>query len=130
MAARYHDGRLERGTAGSICVPHPQEGEMDRTSTAPRTVFAQIRAASTRAVDQDGSVLIIGNGKQPASQREFASQIPGAVTVEAVDLRDMVGFARELDFGRSDALARVHVIRRRRDDECRGARFAETRGGA
>jgi hypothetical protein len=67
----------------------------------------QIRAASIRAVERDGSVLIIGHGQRPASQQEFASQIPGAVTVEAVDLRDVVDFSRDLDFTRPDALARV-----------------------
>ena len=67
----------------------------------------QIRAGSIRPVERDGSVLIIGHGQRPASQQEFASQIPGAVTVEAVDLRDVVGFARNLVFSRPDALARV-----------------------
>jgi hypothetical protein len=67
----------------------------------------QIRAAGVRPVDKDGSVLIIGNSKSPPSQRDFAAQIRGAVTVESVDLRDTVEFARRLDFGRSDALAQV-----------------------
>jgi AAA domain len=76
---------------------------LDRTEDRVR----QIRAASTRAVERGGSVVIIGHGQRPASHQEFASQIPGAVTVEAVDLRDVVSFARELDFSRPDALARV-----------------------
>ena len=67
----------------------------------------QLRAASIRAPDRDGTVLIIGKSTSPPSQQEFASQTPGAVTVEAVDLRDLVQFARELDFGRPDALVRV-----------------------
>ena len=67
----------------------------------------QLRAASTRAPDRDGTVLIIGKSTSPPSQQEFASQTPGAVTVEAVDLKDLVQFARDLDFGRPDALERV-----------------------
>jgi len=67
----------------------------------------QIRAAGVRPIDRDGSVLIIGNSKSPPSQRDFAAQVGGAVTVESVDLRDAVDFARRLDFGRSDALAQV-----------------------
>jgi hypothetical protein len=67
----------------------------------------QIRAAGVRAADKDGSVLIIGNSKSPSSQRDFAAQIRGAVTVESVDLRDTVEFAGRLDFGRFDALAQV-----------------------
>jgi AAA domain len=67
----------------------------------------QLRAASIRAPDRDGTVLIIGKSTSPPSQQEFASQTPGAVTVEAVDLKDLVQFARDLDFGRPDALAQV-----------------------
>jgi hypothetical protein len=67
----------------------------------------QINAGSTRAPDRDGNVLIIGDSRRPATQREFASQIPGAVTVEAVDLRDLVEFAQTLDFSGRDALTRV-----------------------
>jgi|SRR5271165_2922026 len=67
----------------------------------------QLRAASTKAPDRDGTVLIIGRSTSPPSQQEFASQTPGAVTVEAVDLKDLVQFSRDLDFGRPDALARV-----------------------
>ena len=67
----------------------------------------QLRAARTRSPERDGTVLIIGNSKSPASQQEFASQIPGAVTVEAVELRDLVQFARDLDFQAENALARV-----------------------
>jgi hypothetical protein len=50
----------------------------------------QLRAARIEVPDRDGSVLIIGKSTSPPSQQEFASQIPGAVTVEAVDLRDLV----------------------------------------
>ncbi len=43
---------------------------------------------------RDGHVLIIGDSRSPDSQRLFASQTPGAVTVEAVDLRDLIAFAQ------------------------------------
>jgi hypothetical protein len=67
----------------------------------------QISAGCTRAPERDGTVLIVGDSRRPGSQREFAGQIPGAVTVEAVDLRDLVDFAKSLDFQRPDALNRV-----------------------
>jgi len=67
----------------------------------------QLRAARTAAPSQDGSVLIIGKSTSPSSQQEFASQTPGAITVEAVDLRDLVQFARELDFLDPGALEKV-----------------------
>jgi hypothetical protein len=38
------------------------------------------------------------------SQRQFASQIPGPVTVEAVDLKDLVAFAEKFDITAGDAL--------------------------
>jgi hypothetical protein len=67
----------------------------------------RLAAARTRAPDRNGTVLIIGESKSPPSQREIARQTPGAVTVESVDLRDLVGFARDLDLTASDALERI-----------------------
>ena len=51
-----------------------------------------------------GRVLIIGNSSSPSSQRQFASQITGAITVEAVDLRDLVTFAQNLNLQDGNAL--------------------------
>jgi AAA domain len=64
-------------------------------------------AARTQAPNRDGSVLIIGDSKSPPSQREIAGQTPGAVTVESVDLKDLVEFARDLNLAAPDALDRV-----------------------
>lgn len=74
--------------------------ELDGTEDHMR----QLRAGQTRAVNRNGAVLIIGESTSPASQRSFASQIPGATMVEAVDLRDLVDFARNLDFQAADAV--------------------------
>jgi DNA helicase-2/ATP-dependent DNA helicase PcrA len=54
----------------------------------------RLRAARVASPSRDGHVLIIGDSKNPEGQRQFASQTPGAITVEAVDLRDLVSFAR------------------------------------
>ena len=67
----------------------------------------RLAAARTQAPDPNGSVLIIGDSKSPASQREIARQTPGAVTVENVDLRDLVEFARDLNLTGPDALDRI-----------------------
>lgn len=67
----------------------------------------RLAAARTRAPDQDGTVLVIGESTSPPSQREIARQTPGAVTIESVDLRDVVEFARDLDLAAPDALDRV-----------------------
>jgi DNA helicase-2/ATP-dependent DNA helicase PcrA len=67
----------------------------------------QLRAARTEPPDPNGSVLIIGRSTSPPSQQEFASKTPGAVTVESVDLRDLVQFALDLDFQCPDALEKI-----------------------
>jgi DNA helicase-2/ATP-dependent DNA helicase PcrA len=67
----------------------------------------RLEAARIGAPRQDTCVLIIGESTSPASQRQFASQIPGAVTVEAVDLRDLVTFARRFDLKLPDALEQL-----------------------
>lgn len=52
----------------------------------------RLSAARTASPVTDGRVLIIGDSVNPGSQRDIASQTPGAVTVEAVDLRDLLAF--------------------------------------
>jgi UvrD/REP helicase N-terminal domain len=61
-------------------------------------------AARVRAPTEDGCVLIIGDSANPESQRQFASQTPGAITVEAVDLRDLISFARDFNLTAPEAL--------------------------
>jgi superfamily I DNA/RNA helicase len=95
-----------------------QAGQSVDLTSAPREVewveldgsedmARQLKAGQVIAPTKDGAVLIIGRSTQPQQQRDFASRTPGAVTVEAVDLRDLVDFARRLDFGRPDALQQV-----------------------
>jgi len=55
----------------------------------------RLRAGSAAAA-QDERVLIIADSKNPTGQRQFASQIHGAVTVENVDMRDLVAFGEQL----------------------------------
>lgn len=64
-------------------------------------------AARVRPPVDHGCVLIIGDSTNPDSQRQFASQTPGAVTVEAVDLKDLVAFARNFNITEPDALERL-----------------------
>lgn len=67
----------------------------------------RLTAARARAPGTDGCVLIIGDATSPVSQRQFAGQVHGAVTVEAVDLKDLVTFARLLDLRAPGALERI-----------------------
>ena len=67
----------------------------------------QRNAALVRPPSSDGKVLIIGDKANPGSHRTFASQTPGAVTVEAVDLRDLLNFACSFDLTADNALRRL-----------------------
>lgn len=67
----------------------------------------QLGACQSRSPVEDGSVLIIGDSRNPGSQQRFASQTPGAVTVEAVDLRDLVSFAEALDLSSPGATGQI-----------------------
>lgn len=67
----------------------------------------QMRAARTAPPTADGRVLIIGRSTSPQSQRDMASRTPGAVTVENVDLRDFVDFAKRFDFTAADAFSKL-----------------------
>lgn len=78
-----------------------------RLSGGSAAYAQQLRAASMRPPIANGTVLILADSRRPPAQRRFASQIPGASTVEAVDLGDFVSFADSLDFSASTALQRV-----------------------
>ncbi len=47
----------------------------------------------------------MGNSRSPDQQKKFASETPGAVTVEAVDLRDLITFSQRLDLNAGDAIS-------------------------
>lgn len=64
----------------------------------------RLKAARVRPPGGDSRVLIIADSTSPNQQRLFASQTPGAVTVEAVDLKDLVSFAKQFDLASPDAL--------------------------
>jgi len=76
---------------------------LDGTSNHER----RLEAARIRPPVADGRILIIGDSTSPDSQRRFASQTPGAVTVEAVDLKDLVAFARAFDLTSPSALQQL-----------------------
>jgi DNA helicase-2/ATP-dependent DNA helicase PcrA len=61
-------------------------------------------AAQTRTIGQEQTVLIIGDARNARGRHQFTSQTPGATSVEAVDLGDLVGFARRFNINAADAL--------------------------
>lgn len=97
--------RLMRGEQIDL-TDSPQEVNwinLDGTEDQDR----QIRAGNTQAITNNGGVLIIGKSTSPRSQQEFASQIPSAKTVESVELRDMLSFAKDFDFQATDACQKL-----------------------
>jgi len=67
------------------------------------THLKRMEAARTKAPNKDGTVLIIGDSKKPKSQRQVASLVHGASTVEALDLGDLTHFARTFDPAHTDS---------------------------
>ncbi len=67
----------------------------------------RLQAARANPPGADGKVLIIADSRNPQGQRDFASQIPGAVTVESVDMRDLVAFGENLHLGSPSILNHV-----------------------
>lgn len=57
----------------------------------------RLAAGSCRPPVQDGRILIMADSTNPAAQRQFAGQIPGAFVVENVDMRDLVSFGEGFD---------------------------------
>lgn len=98
-------GRLLRGERVDLRAAPPAVSwvELDGTEDHQR----RLAAARVRPPNESGCVLIIGDSTNPESQRQFASQTPGAITVEAVDLKDLVSFARTFDLTAPDALERL-----------------------
>lgn len=66
-----------------------------------------LNAAWVRPSTATGTVLIIGDSVNSEGRRKLASQVGGAVTVEAVELRDLIAFARAFDVQAPDALERL-----------------------
>jgi hypothetical protein len=65
------------------------------------------KAASVQVPEKGDSVIIIGDSKSPKSQQLMASQTPGATTVEAVDFKDLIAFARTFDIQASHAISQI-----------------------
>lgn len=98
------DARERLRTGQSVdfqsCPEHVQWVHLDGTDDHKR----RLQAAITPCPLPDGRVLIIGESISPPSQRRIASQTPGAVVVESVDLKDLVAFAVSFDFDSAQAL--------------------------
>lgn len=67
----------------------------------------RLRAARVCPPQNNDRVLIIGDSKSANKRHQIASRTPGAITVEAVELKDLISFARNFDPAAPDALDRL-----------------------
>lgn len=95
--------RLQTGQTVDFqsCPAHVEWVYLDGTDDHKR----RLQAAITPCPLPNGRVLIIGESISPPSQRRIASQTPGAVVVESVDLKDLVAFAARLDLNSPSAFS-------------------------
>ena len=70
-------------------------------------VQQRLMAARAAAPNRDGRVLVIGDSINVAGRHQLTMQTPGATSVEAVDLKDLVNFARQFDLASPQALQRL-----------------------
>ncbi|UZR30283.1 UvrD-helicase domain-containing protein [Methylococcus mesophilus] len=76
----------------------------------PNDHAQRLAAAKTVPPTADGRVLIIADSRNRAAQQNFASQTPGASTVEAVDLHDLMAFCTSFDVHSPDALGQILAL--------------------
>lgn len=94
-------------------------GSIDLRQIPPQVTWIQLQAATadrqrlgaamTQAVSPTGQVLVIGDSRNVNGRRHMASQMPGASTVEPVDLGDLTNFGIVFDL--QAAMALTHLVR-------------------
>jgi len=70
----------------------------------------RLAAARTLPPTPNGRVLLIADSRNRASQQSFANQTPGASTVEAVDLQDLIAFGNSFDVASAGALRQLLAL--------------------
>src|SRR5690606_7194679 len=88
----------------------PSEHVIWRQAVPPNDHAQRLAAARTAPPTADGRVLIISDSRSRAAQQNFASQTPGASTVEAVDLRDLIDFANSFDVAAPNAIEQLLAL--------------------
>lgn len=88
----------------------PQEHVIWKPAIPPDDHSQRLAAARTAPPTADGRVLIIADSRNRTAQQNFASQTPGASTVEAVDLQDLIAFANSFDVGSPNALSQLLTL--------------------
>jgi hypothetical protein len=88
----------------------PPEHVIWMQAVPPNDHAQRLTAARTAPPTANGRVLIIADSRNRAAQQNFASQTPGASTVEAVDLQDLIAFASSFDVRAPNALAQLLAL--------------------
>ena len=70
-------------------------------------VQQRLAAAQTAAPNDGGRVLVVGDSMNAPGRHRLTMQTPGATSVEAVDLRDLVNFARQFNLAAPEALRQL-----------------------
>lgn len=70
-------------------------------------VQQRLMAARAEAPNRDGRVLVIGDSINVNGRHQLTMQTPGATSVEAVDLKVLVNFARQFDLASPNALRQL-----------------------
>lgn len=95
---------LEAGQPIDLAAVPP---EVQCVQIQAATADAQRRAAAMTPLGQGESALIIGDSRNVTGRQRLTSQTPGATTVEAVDLPDLITFAQ--NFQLAGPMALTHI---------------------
>ena len=76
----------------------------------PNDYLQRLAAARTLPPTADGRVLLIADCRNRSIQQKFASCTPGASTVEAVDLQDLIAFGNSFEVLAPEALAQLLAL--------------------
>lgn len=71
------------------------------------TADAQRRSAAMISLHQGETALIIGDSRNAFGRQRLTSQTPGAITVEPVDLPDLISFAQNFELAGPLALSQI-----------------------
>jgi AAA domain len=95
--------RTGQGVDFQSCPEHVNWVHLDGSDDHKK----RLDAALVPCPAPEGRVLIIGESTSPPNQRRIASQTPGAVVVESVDLKDLITFASKLDLNSPTAFGEL-----------------------
>lgn len=102
------EARRLLGTGQSVDVSTGPSAHVTWVHTVPPNDHSQrLAAARTPPPTPDGRVLLIADSRNRSSQQNFASQTPGASTVEAVDLGDLIEFGNSFDAASAESIGKL-----------------------